>query len=145
VLDLYAGSGAVAIEALSRGASHALLVERDAGAVAVVRHNLDEAGLPGGQVIRLAVERLVAEPAPGPPYDVVFADPPYSLPSDALRAVLSDLLDHGWLAPGAVVVVERASRDPAWGWPDGFTADRDRRYGEATLWYGHAAGGRAGA
>jgi 16S rRNA (guanine966-N2)-methyltransferase len=66
-------------------------------------------------------------------YDVVFADPPYSQPVGEL---LEALVGPGWLAPGAVVVVERATRDPQLSWPDGLEAVQSRRYGDSTLWYG---------
>jgi 16S rRNA (guanine966-N2)-methyltransferase len=139
VLDLYAGSGAVGVEALSRGAAHALLVENDRSAAEVAATNLATVGFPGGEVSRRRVEQLVAGPPPGGPYDVVYADPPYVLPADELRAILAGLATNGWLAPNALVV-ERATRDPAWEWPGGLRADRSRRYGEATLWYGRASG-----
>jgi len=88
----------------------------------------------------VAVERLVAGPNPSDGYDVAVLDPPYSLPAADVVAVLTDLLAQGWLALDAVVVVERGSRDPDWVWPAGLAADRSRRYGEASLWYGRAAG-----
>jgi 16S rRNA (guanine966-N2)-methyltransferase len=140
VIDLYAGSGAVGLEALSRGAAHVLLVEADARAAATVAANIDTLGLPGAEVRRARVERLVADGLPGPAYDVVFADPPYDLGDDALRAVLTDL--HRSLADGAVVAVERATRGGDWTWPAVFEPLRSRRYGEATLWYGRATPGR---
>ncbi len=68
----------------------------------------------------------------------MFADPPYALPATELAALLSVAAERGWIAPDAVVVVERATRDPGWIWPNGLVADRDRRYGEATLWYARA-------
>lgn len=137
-LDLYAGSGAVGLEALSRGAAHATLIERDARAAAVLRANAAAVGLPGAEVVADAVERRLGQ---GPPrsYDVVFVDPPYSEPVERVHAVLAALRDHGWLAPEAVIVVERSARE-AFEWPEGYVADRDRRYGEAALWYGRAAG-----
>lgn len=139
-LDLYAGSGAVGLEALSRGAAHALLAEADPRAARVVRDNVAAVGLPGAEVRAGPVERLVASGPPGPAYDVAFLDPPYDVPDEALREVLESAWRQGWLAAGAVVVVERASRGGEWAWPQGFEPDRYRRYGEATLWYGHAAG-----
>ena len=139
VLDLYAGSGAVGLEALSRGADHALLVESDARAARTIRDNAAATGLVGADVRAEPVERLVAGGAPASPYDVVFLDPPYDVADDALRAVIDDLRDGGWLADRALVVVERATRGGQWHWPDGVEADRSRRYGEATLWYGRAA------
>ena len=84
------------------------------------------------------VERVLARgPATTEKYDVVFADPPYALPGDEVSAMLQTLSDHGWLAPGALVIVERATRSGPVSWPAGFEPDRARRYGEATLWYGH--------
>jgi len=142
VLDLYAGSGAVGLEALSRGAEHVLLVELDRRAADAIRANVTALGLPGAQVVRDDVARMAASPNPQAPYDVAFLDPPYTLEADALRAVLGALAAHGWLAADAVVVVERSSRDEPWSWPEDpwlFAASRDRRYGEGTLWYGRAA------
>ena len=145
VLDLYAGSGAVGLEALSRGADHVLLVEQGARATRVIRENIEAIGLPGAVLAADRVERVLARgPAPagsqdspeGGRYDVVFADPPYALADTAVSQVLSLLADQGWLAPGALVIVERATRSGPVSWPDGFVPDRTRRYGEATFWYG---------
>jgi 16S rRNA (guanine966-N2)-methyltransferase len=138
VLDLYAGSGAVGLEALSRGAACAVLVESDPKAVRVLRENVAALGLAGAQVIPRPVATALAHAA-AEPFDLVFADPPYALPAPDLAALLSGAGERGWIAPDAVVVVERATRDPAWMWPPGLVADRDRRYGEATLWYARAA------
>ena len=136
VLDLYAGSGAVGLEALSRGAAHALLVESDARAARTLAANVASLGLAGAEVRRGRVERVAAHGLPGPAYDVVFADPPYDLTDDELRTVLADLRPA--VADAAVVVVERATRGGAWTWPAGYEEVRSRRYGEATLWYGRA-------
>ena len=147
VLDLYAGSGAVGLEALSRGAEHVLLVEHGARAARVIRQNIEAIGLPGAEVIADRVERVLARgPAPAGGqdgtaqawYDVVFADPPYALADAGVSRVLILLAEQGWLAPGALVIVERATRSGPLSWPDGFVPDRARRYGEATFWYGHA-------
>ena len=154
VLDLYAGSGAVGLEALSRGASDVLLVESDARAARVIRRNVDAVGLPGARVVADRVERVLARgPGSDPPRDVVFADPPYSTPDTEVQRMLGALRDGGprpdgscprggWLAPGALVVVERATRSGPFAWPAGYTPERSRGYGEATLWYGLAAGAR---
>lgn len=136
-LDLYAGSGAVGLEALSRGVAHSLLVESDPAVARVLTSNVATLGL-GAEVQIGAVERLVSQPAPSA-YDIVFADPPYLLGDDELREVFEACLRHGWVAPGAVVVVERATRGEPWRWPVGLAAERSRTYGEATLWYGRAA------
>jgi 16S rRNA (guanine966-N2)-methyltransferase len=135
-LDLYAGTGAVGIEALSRGGSHVLFVESDDVAVGVVRANLGALGLSGGEVRHMRVERLALTDPEPPPYDICFADPPYATEAATLAATLATIAG-GWLAPNAVVVVERASRDLEWQWPEGLSGDRSRRYGDAMLWYGH--------
>ncbi|OII68612.1 16S rRNA (guanine(966)-N(2))-methyltransferase RsmD [Streptomyces sp. CC77] len=139
VADLYAGSGAVGLEALSRGAAHALLVEADNRAARTVRENVRSLGLPGAEVRTGKAEQVVAGPAPTEPYDVVFLDPPYAVPDDDLREILLTLRREGWLADDAVVTVERSTRGGEFGWPDGFEALRARRYGEGTFWYGRAA------
>lgn len=132
-LDLYAGSGAVGLEALSRGASHATLVESDAKALRTLRQNVTALGL-AAEVVGMTVERAVAAPARAP-FDVAFADPPYSLPPAELAAVLADLLAGDWLTPDGVVVVERPSRERDWVWPTGLEELRHRAYGEAVLRY----------
>ncbi len=136
VLDLYAGSGAVGLEALSRGAEHVLLVEHGARAVRVIRENIDAIGLPGAELAADRVERVLARGPDKDRYDVVFADPPYALADATVSRVLSLLAEQGWLAPGALVIVERATRSGPVSWPDGVVPDRARRYGEATFWYG---------
>jgi 16S rRNA (guanine966-N2)-methyltransferase len=137
VLDLYAGSGAVGLEALSRGAAHALLVESDARAARTITANVETLGLAGAVVRHGRVERVVADGLPGPAYDVVFADPPYELPDEDLRAVLVGLRPQ--VTAGAVAAVERPTRGGDWSWPAGWAGLRSRQYGEATLWYGRAA------
>ena len=142
VADLYAGSGAVGLEALSRGAGHALLVESHPRALKVIRENIRSLGLPGAVARGDRVERLVRRP-PDAPYDLVFADPPYALEDAAVTVLLEALRDRGWTAPDALVVVERSARGAPLRWPEGYTAERDRRYGEAVFWYGRAAGPEA--
>jgi 16S rRNA (guanine966-N2)-methyltransferase len=139
VLDLYGGSGAVGLEALSRGAGHALLVEADARAVRTIRENVKSLGLPGAEVRAGKAEQIVRGPAPTTPYDLVFLDPPYVVPDDDLREILLTLASGGWLADEALVTVERSTRGGVFPWPDGFEALRSRRYGEGTFWYGRAA------
>jgi 16S rRNA (guanine966-N2)-methyltransferase len=135
--DLYAGSGAVGLEALSRGASHALLVESDARAARIIRDNI--VALRAGSAARLVtgkVSQVLAGPPDGGPYDVVFADPPYALGDREVVEMQQLLTDNGWLAAEAVVIVERSTRGAALSWVDGITGERSRRYGETTLWYG---------
>lgn len=138
-LDLYAGSGAVGLEALSRGAEHATLVEQDRRVLQVLRANVAALGLPGAEVVAGDVARVVAAPA-APPYDVVFADPPYPVTSAAVDAVVAALVAHGWLADGAVVVIERGKRSEPLRLAPPVAVVRTRGYGEATLWYGRAGG-----
>ena len=138
VLDLYAGSGAVGLEALSRGAQHVLLVESGPRAARVIRDNIEAIGLAGAEVLTDRTERVLAKNPDSGPYDVVFADPPYALAGDEVSAMLNALVKQGWLAPGALVIVERATRSGPVSWPAGLEPDRARRYGEATFWYGHA-------
>jgi 16S rRNA (guanine966-N2)-methyltransferase len=139
VLDLYAGSGAVGLEALSRGAAHVLLVESGRPAAAAIRANIESVGLPGAELVTDRVERVLAQQA-AERYHVAFADPPYAVPGADITALLEQLVNNDWLAPGALVVIERATRDGPPGWPDGYHQDRARKYGEATFWYGLAAG-----
>ncbi|MFH8222755.1 16S rRNA (guanine(966)-N(2))-methyltransferase RsmD [Streptomyces sp. NPDC018057] len=139
VLDLYAGSGAVGLEALSRGAGHTLLVEADARAVRTVRENAKSLGLPGAEVRAGRAEQIVQAPPAAGPYDLVFLDPPYAVSDDDLREILLTLRSQGWLAARALVTVERSTRGGEFGWPPGFDAIRARRYGEGTFWYGRAA------
>lgn len=139
VLDLYAGSGAVGLEALSRGASHTLLVEADARAARVIRENVKNLGLPGAEVRAGKAEQIVQTPTPADPYDIVFLDPPYAVSDDDLREILLTLRTQGWLTAEALVTVERSTRGGEFHWPDGFEPLRSRRYGEGTFWYGRAA------
>ncbi|MGI5403184.1 16S rRNA (guanine(966)-N(2))-methyltransferase RsmD [Streptomyces sp. CA-135486] len=139
IADLYAGSGAVGLEALSRGASHALLVEADGRAARIVRENVRALGLPGAEVRTGKAEQIVTGPVPETPYDVVFLDPPYAVTDDDLREILLTLRTQGWLAGDALATVERSTRGGEFVWPQGFEPLRARRYGEGTLWYGRAA------
>jgi 16S rRNA (guanine966-N2)-methyltransferase len=135
--DLYAGSGAVGLEAVSRGAAHVLLVESDGRAVRTIRDNAAAlAAGPKARVVAAKVESVLAGPPDGGPYDIVFADPPYALSDADLRAMLVALVDGGWPADDAVVVVERATRSGSPPQVQGITPERSRRYGEGTLWYG---------
>ncbi|GAA3055423.1 16S rRNA (guanine966-N2)-methyltransferase [Actinokineospora globicatena] len=136
VLDLYAGSGALGLEALSRGAALVTLVEHDRNAVAVLRRNAATVALPGVDIRASRVDRVLADP-PALPYDLVFADPPYALDDDELAGVLA-ALTVGWLSPDATVVVERSTRSGDPKWPSALAATRSRRYGETTLhWASH--------
>jgi 16S rRNA (guanine966-N2)-methyltransferase len=148
VLDLYAGTGALAIEALSRGAATALLVEQDRGALASIRTNLQVLE-PGpdqpdaaprrlrhssrAEVVARDVRRfLAAGPPAEAPFDLVFVDPPYETPDEVISEQLGALLGPGWLAPGAIVSVERPRRHPVVP-PAGVSTGWERTFGDTLL------------
>lgn len=132
VLDLYAGSGALGLEALSRGAASVLFVDSDRRAAEVIGRNIEAVGLPGATVRRGAVATVLAAGAPAP-MDLVLADPPYEVAADDVDRVLADLSRNGWVDAGGVVVVERSASSPAVTWPAGWTAWPARRYGDTRL------------
>jgi 16S rRNA (guanine966-N2)-methyltransferase len=141
VLDLYAGSGALGLEAASRGAGSVLLVDADRQAAKAARENATAVGCPGVIVREDTVERvLVAGPGGSDRVDLVFLDPPYDLSEDALGDVLALLVHHRWLAPEALVVVERSSRSPEPRWSEGLSPAGERRYGETRMWFADAPG-----
>ena len=132
--DLYAGSGAVGLEAASRGAGPVLLVEGNRRTATVTERNVAALGLVA-RVRAGKVESLVAEPA-AQAFDVVFLDPPYEVASTTVTQVLADLATQGWLLPDALVVVERSKRTPLFGWPALVGESWSRGYGETVLHYG---------
>ncbi len=137
VLDLYAGSGALGLEAASRGAAAVVLVESARQAADVCRRNAAALGLPG---VRVAAERVLThvQRPTGEAVDLVLVDPPYDLPEDELTAVLEALVPR--LDARGVVVVERSSRSPEPTWPAGLRRDDQRRYGETVVWFAEPAG-----
>ena len=140
VVDLYAGSGALGLEALSRGAASVVLVDSSRQAVAAGRRNVQELGLSRVSVVLSSVGRFLAS-APTAPADLVFADPPYATGENDVAAMLADLADR-WLEPGAIVVVERSSRALEPRWPATLVRTDVRRYGETTLWQARYRTGR---
>ena len=136
VLDLFAGTGAVGLEALSRGAVTAVFIESDRAAGDILRRNIEAVRLPGAQLVRRDVAAYLDSPEPDEPYDLVFADPPYGYANEALAAVLTAVAGPGWLAADGVLVVERSAGAEAPGWPDHIELVKHRRYGAGALWYG---------
>lgn len=132
VLDLYAGSGALGLEALSRGAASVLFVESDRQAAAVVERNIAALGLPGATLRRGNVFTVLAAGA-GTPVDLVLADPPYDVNVPEIEALLDALTAHGWTAPGAVVVLERPAGGTPLSWPAGWRPWQQRVYGDTRL------------
>jgi 16S rRNA (guanine966-N2)-methyltransferase len=136
VLDLYAGSGALGLEAVSRGAARAVLVESDRRTAAIARQNAQVVAAGRVEVVTARVGAyLAASPVP---FDLVLADPPYAV-TDAQVDELVARLAAGWLAPGGVVVVERARAGPGPSWPTGLRLVREATYGGTSLWYGQRA------
>ncbi|MBV8949907.1 MAG: 16S rRNA (guanine(966)-N(2))-methyltransferase RsmD [Actinobacteria bacterium] len=135
VLDGYAGSGALAIEALSRGARHAMLVDRDASAVEAIRRNLRSTGLKDrARVQRRTLSAFLRDRPPHEaPFDLVLLDPPYDLATNELSTVLDELASPGWLARGAVVVLEQASVAAPPPLPAGWEARWERVYGDTLV------------
>jgi 16S rRNA (guanine966-N2)-methyltransferase len=134
VVDLYAGSGALGLEAASRGAATVLLVESDRVAAKVTRENADSLGIPGTTVRHTTVQKALAA-APAARQTLVFLDPPYELTEEDLAADLAALVDHDWLDPEALVVVERSARSPEPAWPEALEREAERRYGETKVWF----------
>lgn len=136
VLDLYAGSGALGLEAASRGAATVLLVESHRAAAKVIRANVGVVGHPAVRLVADTVERaLAAGPPAGTRMDLVLLDPPYDVTEEALAGVLAALVERQWLAPEAFVVVERSSRSPQPTWPEGLELSGEKRYGETAVWF----------
>lgn len=146
-LDLFAGSGAVGIEAASRGAESVVWVERDRATAALIGRNLSRTGLagPAMTVVAAAVEHWLASAAvPAGGFDIIWADPPYELDAEHLAGIVTTLLARGWLAGDGLLVVERSTRGPRVEWPAGMEESWSRRYGETVVHYCRPTAGVAG-
>ena len=134
VLDLYAGTGALAIEALSRGAAQALLVERDRAALDAIDRNLDQLDLAGrARVQRADVASVLAGPPPREaPFHLVIADPPYDTDDASIAGLLAGLTAPGWLAADAMIVVERGA-GAVIEVPEGLRACWERTFGDTLV------------
>lgn len=143
VLDAFAGSGALGIEALSRGAAVAVFVERDAGALKVLRRNLADLGIQSrGRVLAGDVQALARRGAlAGTVFSLILLDPPYRIVASEVRGLIDALQATGSVAEGALIVWEHATANEP-DWPDWALPLSDRRYGSTTVSIGEAGKGR---
>jgi 16S rRNA (guanine966-N2)-methyltransferase len=132
--DLYAGSGAVGLEAASRGARPVLLVERDPRTAQVARGNSEALGLIV-EIATTSVEQVLRRP-PAQPFDVVFADPPYDLGTSTVSSQLEQLVTNRWVGADSLIVVERSRRSQDVVWPVAAAQRWNRTYGETVLSFG---------
>lgn len=135
VLDLYAGSGAFGLEALSRGARESVFVEQHPGTARIITGNIRALGLRDLAEVEVAKVIPFVERAAGP-FDLVFADPPYDVATADVERIAQLLVDRHLLGPGATVVLERSARDPAPQWPAELEDLGTRTYGETAVFFG---------
>ena len=138
VLDLFGGSGAIALESLSRGATLVHVVEKDDEAQKTIETNFEivKKSNPTGNfnLYGMSAERFLKD-APKAKYHLVYIDPPYDYSNQAVEDVLSALHDYEFLSSDAFVAVERTARGAQFIWPDAFVPARERKYGQATIYY----------
>ncbi len=141
VLDLFAGSGALGLEAASRGAGEVVLVDSARAATQVCERNTRALGVPGVRTVTAKAATYLAGPA-GAPVDLVLIDPPYDLGETDVRAVLEPLTrrEDPWLEARSVVVLERSTRSPEPSWPAGMRCFANKTYGETRLWFAELGG-----
>lgn len=132
VIDLFAGSGALALEALSRGAASAIAVESNRKAAEVIRSNAQTLGLPLRVEVQDAFRMVASRSAAG--FDVIFADPPYeSFSDEQISKLLDDIRNNGWLAEDGWLVLERSGRKPMLTLPPGAVESEERKYGDTSV------------
>lgn len=135
VLDLYAGSGAMGLEAMSRGALQCTFIEKDASAADCIAANIKELNQERAVISKVDVSVSTSNPPNSGPYDLVFLDPPYALPDSALVDVISGLANNKWLSQEAFIVVERSAKSTL-AWPDSIHEYAQKSYGDTGIWYG---------
>lgn len=137
-LDLYCGSGAVGVEALSRGSAIVTGIDNDEKATSVARQNFQLiekiTGIGTYSVVTMSVGKFLDKQADFP-FDVVFFDPPYELPNNEIEKNLSALVRNSFLKPSSVVAIERDSKARPIAWPEGLMEVKVRKYGAATIYY----------
>jgi 16S rRNA (guanine966-N2)-methyltransferase len=138
VLDLFGGSGAIGLESLSRGATSVHIVEKDDEAQKTIETNFEivkKSNPPGSfHLYGMSAERFLKD-APKNKYHLVYIDPPYDFSNQAVEDVLSALHDYEFLSSDAFIAVERTTRGAQFIWPDAFVPARERKYGQATIYY----------
>ena len=138
VLDLFGGSGAIALESLSRGATLVHVVEKDDEAQKTIENNYElvKKSNPSGklQLFAMSAERFLKD-LPKTKYHLVYIDPPYDFSNQAVEDVLSALYDGEFLSSDAFIAVERTARGPQFIWPHAYAPARGRNYGQATIYY----------
>ena len=139
-LDLFAGSGAVGFEALSRGALLVHAVEKDDAAVKTIRANQEilERAKPNGKfhLFAMSAQKFLSNQATNEEYDIIFIDPPYDFGDQGIRELLVSIVENKICRAGGLIVVERSSKSPAINWPAPLRSLRSKEYGVATLHYG---------
>lgn len=137
VLDLCAGSGALGLEAASRGAAEVTLVDSSHAAIAVCQRNIRSLALPTRTRAVTAKAATYLDGPAGTAVDLVLIDPPYGMREEEVSAMLTPLArrEDPWLAPASVVVVERSARSPEPAWPDGLGSFASKDYGETRVWF----------
>ncbi|WP_112663677.1 16S rRNA (guanine(966)-N(2))-methyltransferase RsmD [Microvirga flavescens] len=130
VMDLFAGTGAMGLEALSRGAAFALLVDEGAEARGLIRENVEALGVGGATRLFRRDATRMGEAAPNAPFSLVFCDPPYG--KDLAPKALMSCAEGGWLTPDALIIVEEA-QGAEFSMPEGFEEIERRDYGETSV------------
>ena len=138
-LDLYGGTGAVGLEALSRGAANVVIIEKDVKAASVCKANYELVkNVTTGRfaVLRMSVDAyLEMDSAKNSSFDVIYLDPPYDFPNATIEKVLSKIIESKILKSGGMLIVERSTRTPAFAWPEAVSAIKERKYGEGTVYF----------
>lgn len=135
VLDAYAGSGALGLEALSRGAASALFIEADKATAGIIGRNIAALGLAEVASVRPVRVAVALDRPASARFDLVLADPPYPMGEEQLSRDLALIVAQGWFATNGLLVVERSTRSPQPSWPEGLVGEDCRRYGETALWF----------
>jgi 16S rRNA (guanine966-N2)-methyltransferase len=137
VLDAYAGTGAMGLELLSRGAADAVFLEHDRQVAAGLRRAIADLEAPAEVLVRDAA--VAARTPARHTFDLLFLDPPYDVPLQQVAGVVGDLVAHGWAAAGSLVVVEAAARAPGSPWPPTVAPLDSRDHGDTRIWYGQVS------